>query len=69
MEELKAMICTWLRATQARVPGASIMLVVTHIDLVEKSEVEELKKMSEEEDENILPLHVINEGESFRVIA
>ncbi|EKX32523.1 hypothetical protein GUITHDRAFT_121310 [Guillardia theta CCMP2712] len=79
MEELKMMIATWLRATQARVPGSSVLLVATHIDLVGESEVtdqceevkacveEELKKMAEDEDLHILPLHVINGGESFRV--
>ncbi|EKX37649.1 hypothetical protein GUITHDRAFT_116126 [Guillardia theta CCMP2712] len=79
MKELRAMISTWLRTLQARVPGASVMLVATHIDIAGQSEIEdqseevrkcvqeELKKMSEEEDENILPLHVIREGGSFRV--
>ncbi|EKX45794.1 hypothetical protein GUITHDRAFT_108245 [Guillardia theta CCMP2712] len=79
MEKLKKMISTWLRATQARVPGASILLVVTHIDLAEAGEVEqqceevkacveeELRKLAEDGDENILPLHVINGGKSVRV--
>eukprot|EP00960_Hanusia_phi_P012987 379667-Hanusia_phi.AAC.2 len=78
--ELKAMISYWIRAIQARVPGAVVMLVATHIDLAENEEflqqqcdevkksVEyELKKMSEEGQRTISPLHVLNNGESFQV--
>eukprot|EP00960_Hanusia_phi_P042329 755439-Hanusia_phi.AAC.1 len=79
-QELRAMMSYWLRAIQARVPGASVMMVATHIDLAESSEAlqqqceevktcvkEELKKMLEDEDEMILPLHVLNDGVSFQV--
>eukprot|EP00960_Hanusia_phi_P036536 752375-Hanusia_phi.AAC.1 len=77
---LKSMISFWMRAIQARVPGASVLLVATHIDLAENEGVfkqqcegvkrcveEELEGISEAEDEMIMSLNVLNSGESLPV--
>eukprot|EP00960_Hanusia_phi_P046152 757656-Hanusia_phi.AAC.1 len=78
--KLQEMTSSWMRAIQARVPGASVMLVTTHIDLAESQDIlkqqcqkvkgcveGELRKMSEELDEMIPPLNVLKNGESFQV--
>lgn len=80
-DEIDQMVTSWMDAIQMRVPGARIMMVVTHIDCVTEVELERqirhVKKVVQEKaqalrndnrgNEFIAPLEVERGGVSFRV--
>ena len=81
-QELQEMVTDWLDQLQLRVPGAQVLLVVTHVDCVRKEEVERqiklvqgmvqstLKRLrldSEKGGNFIAPLAVLRDGRSLRV--
>ena len=78
--QLSGMVVTWMRAIQLRAPGASILLVATHIDCAEPKEVDgqckfvkhlvetKLKQLQQEETTTgILAPTVRRGGDSLRV--
>ncbi len=81
MKPLRKMVMHWMDSLQLRVPGATFVLVVTHVDCV--ASVEELRVQTEcvrrlvmkkqraleasSATSNVLPLRVLNDGDSFRV--
>ncbi len=79
-KQISHMVLTWLESLQLRVPGASILLVVTHIDCASKKELDrqikfvkelvlqKLQDLGEDDDDSsVLPLTVWNEGRSMPV--
>jgi hypothetical protein len=80
-KKISDMVLTWMESLQLRVPGASLLLVVTHIDLVSQEElkrqIEFVQKLvlsnlrdlgdDDDDDSGVLPLTVWNEGRSMPV--
>jgi GTPase SAR1 family protein len=79
-EQISDMVLTWMESLQLRVPGASILLVVTHIDCVSQKELNRqiefvqelvLSKLQDlgydDDDSSVVPLTVWNEGRSMPV--
>jgi Leucine-rich repeat (LRR) protein len=79
-EVAKEMVSTWLDNLQVRVPGASVLLVATHVDVATQDEVEKqcrvvqttvenkINELKEDEKVTGIPsLSVWAEGSSFRV--
>ena len=77
-EKISDMIATWMDFLGMRVPGAHIVLVVTHVDTLLHSEVHEqvnwaaqvvrmklLEISREHPDQSVLPFEVWNEGQSL----
>jgi hypothetical protein len=74
------MVLTWMESLQLRVPGASILLVVTHIDCVSQKELDRQIKFVKElvlsklqdlgdddDDSSVVPLTVWSKGRSMPV--
>jgi GTPase SAR1 family protein len=74
------MVLTWMESMQLRVPGASILLVVTHIDCVSQKELDrqikfvqdlvlsKLRDLGDDDgDSGVVPLTVCNDGRSMPV--
>jgi GTPase SAR1 family protein len=79
-KQISDMVLTWMESLQLRVPGASILLVVTHIDCVSQKELDRqtnfVKKLvlsklqdlgDDDDDSSVVPLTVWNEGRSMPV--
>ncbi len=80
-KKISDMVLTWMESLQLRVPGASLLLVVTHIDLVSQEELKrriefvqkivlsKLRDLGDEDDDDsgVVPLTVWNEGRSMPV--
>ena len=79
-QQIFEMVSSWMDALQLRVPGAFVLIVVTHIDCVTSGELEtqcarvkqvvehKLQVLREEDqDATIPPLTVWRDGDSFRV--
>eukprot|EP00961_Rhodomonas_salina_P042811 575673-Rhodomonas_salina.1 len=81
MQLLKRMVTHWMDSLQLRVPGATFLCVVTHIDCVASEgelrlQTEYVRRVvvAKQRDleaasgsNSVLPLRVLNGGESFRV--
>ncbi len=80
-KQIADMVLTWMESVQLRVPGASLLLVVTHIDCVSQKELDrqikfvqelvlsKLQDLGEEDDGEygVVPLTICNEGRSVPV--
>jgi len=80
-KKISDMVLTWMESLQLRVPGASLLLVVTHIDLVSQEELErqikfvqklvksKMQDLGNDDDDvsGVVPLTVWNEGRSMPV--
>ena len=80
-KQIADMVLTWMESVQLRVPGASLLLVVTHIDCVSQKELDrqikfvqelvlsKLQDLGEEDDgdSDVVPLTIWNEGRSMPV--
>ena len=81
-QELQEMVTDWLDQLQMRVPGAQVLLVVTHVDCLRKEEVERQVKVVQSMVQSTLnrlrldsakgghfipPLTVFRDGRSLRV--
>jgi GTPase SAR1 family protein len=79
-KQISDMVLTWMESLQLRVPGASILLVVTHIDCVPQEELDRqinfvqelvLRKLQDlgddDDDSSVVPLTIWNKGLSMPV--
>jgi GTPase SAR1 family protein len=79
-KQVSDMVLTWMESLQLRVPGASILLVVTHIDCVSQKELDRQIKFVKElvlsklqdlgdddDDSSVVPLTVWSKGRSMPV--